>query len=80
MKKIAMIAVCILLYATVDSIAAETKEITPSDAFAAADLAERNLDMLLDAKGIKEVRLLKKLKADSIPCTRIRSLWQVLKP
>ncbi len=64
MKKFAVLAIFILLYSTADSLGAE---ITPSDAFAAADLAERNLDRLLDAKGIKEVRLLKKIESGLNP-------------
>ena len=59
-KKAIILLCCILLFAASDLFAAETKVITPNDAFAAADLAERCADLLLEAAGIKNVKLLKK--------------------
>ncbi len=67
MKKILILISFVILWSTAYSIAAETKETTPSDAFAAAELAERGVDVLLDIRGIKDVRLLKKRESGLNP-------------
>jgi len=65
MKKILIFISVVMLWST--SVAAETKDMTPNNAFAAADLAERCADVLLDSRGIKNVKLLKKTESGLNP-------------
>ncbi|HAO22677.1 MAG TPA: hypothetical protein DCQ37_20780 [Desulfobacteraceae bacterium] len=67
MKKILIFISFVMLWSTAYGVAAETNEITPSDAFATADLAERGADLLLETRGIRNVRLLKKRESGLNP-------------
>lgn len=66
-KKIVIFISFIMLLSTAYSFAADTREMTPSDAFAAADLAERNVDVLLKVKGVSNIRLLRNTESGLNP-------------
>lgn len=67
MKKILIFISIVMLWSITYSSAAETKELTPNDAFASADLADRGLEPLLNARGIKDIRYLRKTETGLNP-------------